>query len=83
MSWKSRLEATREEMEKDGLDLFEQVIVLVLGGILGGQAFSIAQTGYPIWIEIFLYLLILTVGVVALGGVHFVVSYHRVLNQEE
>jgi len=83
MSWKSRFQATREEMQKDGLDLLEQVIVLVMGGVLGGQAYTIAQRGFVVWVEILLYLLLLTVGVFALGSVHFVVSYNRVLNKNE
>jgi len=82
MSWTDRLRDTREEMEKDGLDLLEQVIVLVMGGVLGGQAYSVTQQGYAIWIEMMLYLIILTVGIIALGSVHFVVSYQRVLKEE-
>lgn len=82
MSWKRRLEDTREEMEKDGFDLFEQVMVLITGGVLGGQAYSITQEGYPLWLEGSLYLLILSIGIVVLGSLHFLISYYRVLDTE-
>lgn len=72
--------ATRKEMEKDGLDLLEQVLVLMLGGVLGGQALSIAEATYPILIELALYLILIVVGIFTLGVIHFIVSYHRVLN---
>lgn len=71
----------RKEVEKDGYDLVEQVVVLTLGGVLGGHALTITQADYGLFWQVVLYLLLLTIGLVVLGIVHFLVSYYRI-NQE-
>lgn len=82
MTWRNRLRAVREEMEKDGLDLIEQVTVLILGGMLGGQALSITQQEFPLFIQGGLFLMLLLLGIIVIGVIHFIVSYHRVLASE-
>lgn len=68
----------QEEMEKDGYELVEQVVILILGGILGGQAFRIALADYGMLLTLILYLFLLLVGVLSLGILHFYISYNRI-----
>ncbi|WP_335999952.1 hypothetical protein [Halorientalis halophila] len=81
MEDKSLMERIGEEMEKDGLDLLEQVIVLIMGGVLGGQALQVAQAGRSIWYEFGAYAIIFFVGIVTLGFTHLFVSYHRAIDE--
>lgn len=78
MSLREQVQDIREEMEKDFFDLLEQVIVLLLGGVLGGQALSITRADFPLHIELIYYLILLGLGLFTLGTIHFLVSHHRV-----
>lgn len=75
---RSTISSVRSEMEKDGLDLLEQVVVLIMGGILGGNAFQIAQSDLPMIVELIAYILLFSTGFLLLGMVHFLVSWNRV-----
>ncbi|RDI70538.1 hypothetical protein [Halopelagius longus] len=77
MSKQSLYSQVVEEMEKDGYQLTEQALILVFGGVFGGQAYSITQEGYPLVLELFLYLFIVTIALITIGALHFLISYIR------
>lgn len=72
----------REEMEKDGYDLMEQVTILILGGVLGGQAFQVAQSDTSLLYELSVFTGLLLTGYATLAMLHFVVSMNRVSKRE-
>lgn len=76
------LAAVKEEMEKDILDIFQQVLVLTVGGMLAGQAYSLTQADLSPFMGVFLYFMLLTFGLFTLGVVHFIISHTRVLLRE-
>lgn len=83
MSDKSTWSRVRGEMRKDWLDLLEQVTALIVGGVLGGNALRLANSELPIIYEIILYAVLFAVGFFTLGAMHFVVSYNRILNEDD
>ncbi|WP_436348969.1 hypothetical protein [Natronorubrum sp. FCH18a] len=82
MTIKSTLSDIRKEMKKDGLDLLEQVLVLITGGILGGKGLSLANSDLPILYEFGAYMVLFAIGMFVLGTTHFVISFQRVVNSE-
>lgn len=79
MSRRGLLKEVGREMEKDGLDLLEQVIALIIGGVLGGMAFQVAIADIPYRQKLLIYVFIFALGVIVLGLTHFFVSFQRVL----
>lgn len=69
-------------MEKDGYDLMEQVTILILGGVLGGQAFQVAQSDTNLLFELGVFTGLLLTGYVTLAMLHFVVSMNRISKGE-
>lgn len=77
-NFSSYINDVRSEMEKDGYDLMEQVTVLILGGVLGGQAFQVAQSDANFFFELGIFTGLLLTGYITLALLHFVVSMNRV-----
>ncbi|MFC5133881.1 MULTISPECIES: hypothetical protein [Haloferacaceae] len=82
MSDESTWTRVQEEMQKDGLDLLEQVLALITGGVLGGNALRLADANLPILYELGAYAGLFAIGFFVLGTTHFVVSYNRVLSAD-
>jgi len=73
----------KDEMRKDGFDLLEQVLALIMGGVLGGKALELTRsTGSPLG-EMIAYFILIVIGFSVLGIIHFVVSFNRVLSEKE
>lgn len=68
----------RSELDKDSMDLIEQVVVLITGGVLGGEAHNIAQSSGPIWIELLGFIVLLLTGIMTVGAMHITVATARV-----
>lgn len=51
MSDESIWTRVQAEMQKDGLDLLEQVLALITGGVLGGNALRIANADLSIYMN--------------------------------
>lgn len=88
MNWRTylkkgreRLQNVRTEMEKGIFDLVEQVMTLILGGMLGGQALSISQGNYSLLEELLLLLLLIVIGLTVLERLHFLMTYKCVLRK--
>lgn len=82
MSYESIWNRVQAEMQKDGLDLLEQVLALITGGVLGGNALRIANADLPILYELGAYSGLFVLGFIVLGTTHLVVSYNRVLSAD-
>jgi hypothetical protein len=82
MSDESIWTRVQAEMQKDGLDLLEQVLALITGGVLGGNALRIANADLPILYELGAYAGLFVLGFIVLGTTHLVVSYNRVLSAD-
>ena len=80
MSEKPTWTRLKEEMQKDGLDLLEQVLALITGGVLGGNALRLTDANLPILYELGAYAGLFALGFFVLGTTHLVVSYNRVLS---
>jgi hypothetical protein len=82
MSDNSFLHRVSEEMQKDGLDLLEQVLSLIIGGVLGGKALAVVNADIPLLLELIAYAGLFLIGIVVIGITHFVVSVNRVMGAE-
>lgn len=83
MSGDSLWGQVREEMQKDGLGLLEQVLALMIGGVLGGKALAIADSNLPMRQELFLFGILFSTGFAVLGITHLVVSVNRVVGSKD
>lgn len=83
MSDESLYNQVTNEMEKDGYDLIEQAMLLMFGGMFGGQAFQVAQENYSPIVEIIHYIVILTVAFASIGIIHLMMSYGRIKSEGE
>lgn len=83
MSRRELLKEVGREMEKDGLDLLEQVVALIIGGVLGGMAFQVAIVDIAYSEKLILYLFIFCLGIITLGVTHFAISIQRVILTNE
>lgn len=66
------------EMEKSGYELTEQALIIVFGGVYGGQAFEVAKSGLPFLSQLFLYMFILSLTLATIGLLHFTIASIRV-----
>lgn len=70
-------------MEKDGYELTEQALIIVFGGVFGGQAFEVAQSGYPTITQMFLYLFILSVTLLTIFILHLLLAALKVNSESD
>lgn len=75
------IKQVREEMKKDGYDLMEQVTILILGGVLGGHAFQVAQSNSPMIVDLIVYIILFSTGYLVLAMIHFVISLQRITDK--
>jgi hypothetical protein len=69
-------------MQKDGLDLLEQVLALIIGGVLGGKALAVVNADVSLLYELIAYAGLFAIGIIVLGTTHLVVSVNRVMAAE-
>ncbi|SDM99857.1 hypothetical protein SAMN05192554_111121 [Haloarchaeobius iranensis] len=62
----SLVEAIRREKETTLWEVFVHVLSLMMGGIIGGKAFQVAQADNSIWYEMGIYTGLLIIGIVTI-----------------